>query len=140
MAVINQYIEGALRGVVCNIPAQRAAGAGGGRERLLEAVHSRVRDLFATTLELDRLPHAPGHACSPRVDAARDSVARAIATLRGGQSRPRSRRHRSRVGDTARRGARGWCGDARGPDRWSRSALAPPVAVGLPCSAAGSSR
>lgn len=84
MAVTDLYIEGALRGgVVCNIRRSERLARVEERERLLEAVHSEVlQDLFATTLELDRLLSRAGPHLQPRIDAARDSVARAIATLR----------------------------------------------------------
>ena len=64
-------------------PAQRAAGAGGGARAPARGRAPEVpQDLFATTLELDRLLSRAGPHLQPRIDAARDSVARAIATLR----------------------------------------------------------
>ncbi|HEX5916895.1 MAG TPA: PAS domain-containing protein [Nocardioides sp.] len=83
VAVTGLYTQPGPQGQVCNIRRSERLARLEERERILEAVHSEVlQDLFAAALELDRaLTHAAPSSAA-RVDAARDAVGRAMATLR----------------------------------------------------------
>lgn len=83
MAVTELYADAAIGGLVCNIRRSERLARVEERERLLNTMHSEVlQDLFATTLELDRLLSRAGPHLQPRIEAARESVGRAIGTLR----------------------------------------------------------
>jgi PAS domain S-box-containing protein len=83
MAVTDLYTEPGSHSWVCNIRRSERLARIEERERFIEAVHSEVlQDLFAAALELD---HALTRAAPPiasRLEAARDAVGRAMATLR----------------------------------------------------------
>lgn len=83
VAVTGLYTQPGPQGPVCNIRRSERLARLEERERILEAVHSEVlQDLFAAALELDRaLTHAAPSSAA-RIDAARDAVGRAMATLR----------------------------------------------------------
>jgi PAS domain S-box-containing protein len=83
VAVTDLYTQPGSQGQVCNIRRSERLARLEERERILEAVHSEVlQGLFAAALELDRaLTHAAPSSAA-RIDAARDSVGRAIETLR----------------------------------------------------------
>lgn len=83
VAVTDLYAQPGSQGQVCNMRRSERLARLEERERILEAVHSEVlQDLFAAALELDRaLTHAAPSSAA-RIDAARDGVGRAIATLR----------------------------------------------------------
>ncbi|CUR59839.1 conserved hypothetical protein [metagenome] len=83
VAVTDLYAEPGSLSVVCNIRRSERLARIEERERLLEAVHSEVlQDLFAAELDLDRALTRAAPAVAPRIDAARDAVARAMAILR----------------------------------------------------------
>jgi PAS domain S-box-containing protein len=83
MAVTDLYTEPGSHSWVCNIRRSERLARIEERERFIEAVHSEVlQDLFAAALALD---HALTRAAPPiasRLEAARDAVGRAMATLR----------------------------------------------------------
>ncbi|WP_460936492.1 PAS domain-containing protein [Phycicoccus ginsengisoli] len=83
VAVTDLYAQPGPRGQVCNIRRSERLARLEERERILETVHSEVlQDLFAAALELDRaLAHATP-ASAARIHGARDTVSRAMRTLR----------------------------------------------------------
>ena len=83
VAVTDLYTQSGSQGRVCNIRRSERLARLEERERILEAVHSEVlQDLFAATLALDRaLTHA-APSSAELIDAARDTVGRAMETLR----------------------------------------------------------
>jgi PAS domain S-box-containing protein len=83
VAVTDLYTAPGSLSVVCNIRRSERLARNEERERLLDAVHSEVlQDLFAAELELDRALTRAAPPIAPRIDAARDAVARAMAILR----------------------------------------------------------
>ena len=83
VAVTDLYAQPGTKSVVCNIRRSERLARVEERERLLEAVHSDVlQRLFAATLELDRALTRAAPPTAVRIDAARESVGRAMETLR----------------------------------------------------------
>ena len=83
VAVTDLYTQPGSQSVVCNIRRSERLARIEERERLLDAVHSEVlQDLFAAELELDRALTRAAPPIAVRIDAARDAVGRAMATLR----------------------------------------------------------
>ncbi|WP_395695524.1 PAS domain-containing protein [Nocardioides sp.] len=83
VAVTDLYTTPDVRAQVCNIRRSERLARLEERERLLDAVHSEVlQDLFAASLELDRVLLRAGPGLLPRLEAARETVGRAIGTLR----------------------------------------------------------
>jgi PAS domain S-box-containing protein len=83
IAVTDLYAQPGSHSVVCNIRRSERLARIEERERLLEAVHSEVlQDLFVAELELDRALTRAAPPIAVRIDAARDAVGRAMATLR----------------------------------------------------------
>lgn len=83
VAVTDLYSRPGSHGQVCNIRRSERLARLEERERILEAVHSEVlQDLFAAALELDRAMTLADPPSAERIDAARESVGRAMETLR----------------------------------------------------------
>jgi PAS domain S-box-containing protein len=83
VAVTDLYAQNGPLGQVCNIRRSVRLARLEERERILEAVHSEVlQDLFAASLELDRALTHTTPSSAARIDAARETVGRAMETLR----------------------------------------------------------
>ncbi|WP_395656682.1 PAS domain-containing protein [Nocardioides sp.] len=83
MAVTDLFSEPDVRSLVCNIRRSERLARIDERERLLDKMHSDVlQDLFAATLELDRLLPRAGATQLAGLETARETVVRAIGTLR----------------------------------------------------------
>ena len=83
-AAVSDMAAGAdVRGLVCNLRSSERLTRLDERERLITAMHVDVlQDLFAATLELDRLLLRATAGQRPRLESAIDSVGRAIRLLR----------------------------------------------------------
>ena len=83
VAVTDLYSRPGSHGQVCNIRRSERLARLEERERIREAVHSEVlQDLFAAARELDRAMTLADPPRAERIDAARESVGRAMETLR----------------------------------------------------------
>ena len=82
-AVSDMAADPEVRGLVCNLRRSERLTRLDERERLITAMHVDVlQDLFAATLELDRLLLRATSGQRPRLESAIDSVSRAIRLLR----------------------------------------------------------
>lgn len=82
-AVSDMAADPEVRGLVCNLRRSERLTRLDERERLITAMHVDVlQDLFAATLELDRLLLRATSGQRPRLESAIDSISRAIRLLR----------------------------------------------------------
>lgn len=83
LAVTDLYSEPDVRGIVCNIRRSVRLARIEERERLFDAMHAEVlQGLFAASLDLDRAIARAGPHLREPLETARETVSRAIGTLR----------------------------------------------------------